>query len=153
MSTLVLAIRNKIQYTPLGTSFKCRIDSWFTASALHRRRTFSKLKSLDLFFGLVLEAFRSITKKKYYKVNSLLSSRNYNIRRFRGVLGDEYVELSSSFSRNLFLGGVTSCSVSLELGILQGEEENWQVWGISAMWCWNRSKHINNRKLHTLGQV
>jgi hypothetical protein len=73
------------------------------------------------------------------------------------VLGDEYEELSSSFSRNLFLGGVNSCSVSLELGILRGEEENWQLRGISGMGCWvtrdSRSKHIKNRKLHTLGQA
>ena len=48
------------------------------------------------------------------------------------MLGDEYEELSSSFSRNLFLGGVTSCSVSLELGNLQGDEENLQVRGISS---------------------
>ena len=63
------------------------------------------------------------------------------------MLGDEYEELSSSSSRNLFLGGVTSCSVSLELGILRGEEENWRVRGISAMGRWNRSKQVNNRKL------
>ena len=56
------------------------------------------------------------------------------------MLGDEYAELSSSSSRNLFLGGVTSCSVSLELGILKGEEENWQVRGILGIGCWNRSK-------------
>ena len=85
---------------------------------------------IEIFGSLLWTGARSLpfyNQKIYYKVNSLLSSRNYNIRRFRGVLGDEYVELSSSFSRNLFLGGVTSCSVSLELGILQGEEENWQV--------------------------
>jgi len=64
------------------------------------------------------------------KINSLLPSRSYNIRRFRGELGNEYEELSSSLSRNLFLGGVTSFSVSLELGILQGDEVNWRVRGI-----------------------
>ena len=56
------------------------------------------------------------------KINLLLLSGNYNIRRFRGELGNEYEEPSSSLSRNLFLCGVTSCSVSLELGILRGDE-------------------------------
>jgi len=45
--------------------------------------------------------------------------------RFRGE--QEWQELSSSFSRNLFLGGVSSNSVSLELGILREDAMNWRV--------------------------
>ena len=116
---------------------------------------------IEIFGSLIWTGTRTLSfynqKNPISQINWLLSSRNYNIRRFR-VLGDEYEELSSSLSRNLFLGGVTSCSVSLELGILRGEEENWRVRGISmgAGIVVNRStKPINNRKLllHTLGQV